>query len=189
MLDRLKENIGFYKLSREVKSSKKKRSPKVSNFQSATKVGIIYRGVDEKHHDVVKRFVNHLKQEEGIRHIMALAYYEEKQTPFYLQSKLNFDYISRKDVNWYGKPSGTTVRNFEEEQYDILIDLTLKPCLPLMFVLLNSNARFKVGKYSLKYQEAYDMMINIEKDSLKELIEQVNYYLTIINRKEEVKTA
>ncbi len=180
VFDKIREKAGSYFLNKEL--SKTERSPKVYNYTDATKIGILYKVVDDKMYQSVKQFVKHLKEEEGIRKIMALGYVDEKEVPYEYQSKLEFDYFCRKELNKFGKPGGITVNNFIEEEYDILIDLTIEQCLPLRFVLLNSQARFKVGLYSEENQSYFDMMLSIDQlNNIEQLIQSINHYLSIIN--------
>ena len=180
MLDGIKNNAGRRNLKRELKADKRRAS--VMNYSQSSKVGILYLADDEKMHNVVRKFVKHLKEEEGIRKIMALSYFSGKIVPAYLQAKLSFDFFTKKELNWHQRPSGTVVNNFVDEDYDILIDLSPSDSLPLRFALVLSKARFKVGKMSDENQAYYDFLIDTgENQTPEHFIEQVNHYLKILN--------
>jgi hypothetical protein len=112
-----------------------------------------------------------------------LGFIDEKELPADYQSKLEFDFFTRKDLSRFYKPGGNTVKNFIQEDYDILIDLTSEEVIPLRYILNYSRARFKVGFYSEENQPYYDLMINMKKYNMIDFIDQVNHYLKIINTK------
>ena len=49
-----------------------------------------------------------------------------------------------------------------EQKFDLLIDLTLKPLLPLQYVALYANALCKTGTRNTELQ-LYDFVLDIEK--------------------------
>lgn len=179
MLGGIKSKAGNYFLKKELNAQKRKAQ--VANLAGAKKIALLYQADDEEVYKKVKRYVKYLKEEEGIRKIMALGFSTEKETPFFLQAKLEFDHFTKKELNWYGKPAGTIVDNFIEEDYDIIIDLTMERVLPLRFILVNSKAKFKVGRYSDENEPYYDMMIAVSEENLDHYIKQINHYLKIIN--------
>lgn len=183
MLDGLKSSIGLKKLKQEAANDK--RIARVCNLAQATSIAILYRSEDEAVHKIVKNYIKYLKEEEGIKKLMAFSYFEGKETPSYLQSILEYDYFTKKELNWQGKPSGSTVQAFIDEPYDILIDITEEPCLPLRYVLVGSRARFKVGQHKSENEPFFDLMIDAKMNDLSKFIEQVTYYLAILNSKHE----
>ncbi|MCB0757266.1 MAG: hypothetical protein KDC01_02325 [Flavobacteriales bacterium] len=184
LLDRIKEWLGRRTLLKEARPD---RRPVAKNLAQSVKVGIIYLVADEAAHGQVRNYVKKIKEELGITKIMALGYYDEKELPYYLHAKLNFDVFSVKDPNWYRTPRGNVAQNFIAEEYDVLIDLTVHDQLPLQYILAKSKARFKVGRLSDTNAHFLDMMIDTAgADSLAQLIANVNRYLMMINAPQEV---
>lgn len=184
LLDQIKEWLGRRAL---LKESGPERTPVAKNLTQAVKVGIIYLVANEKAHEQVRNYVKKIKEEIGITKIMALGYFDQKEPPYYLHAKLNFDVFSQKDLNWYRIPHGNVVQNFIAEEYDVLIDLTVYDHLPLQYILAKSRARFKVGRQSETNAHFLDMMIDTAgADSLPQLIANVNRYLMMINAPKEV---
>ena len=180
-LDGIKDYFADKMLNRELKGYH--HTPTIFNFSNATKVALLYKGDDEASFRSVQRYVKYLKDEEGIRHIMALGYYDLKETPDYLQSQIEFDYFTRNDVNWYRKPTSRNVEHFVEKDYDILIDLSANQCTPLKYTLLKSKAKFKVGRYSKENEVYYDLMINVsEKVNMATYIKSINHYLALLKQ-------
>ncbi len=179
VLDGLRNKTGELALKKEL--AKQSRKVLVSNLQAAKKIGLLYHPTDEAIHKKVKRYVRYLKEEEGIREVKAFAFTAEKETPIFLNAKLDFDFFGIKDTKWNGRPSGSTVENFQDEEYDILIDLTEEPVIPLRFVLVHSRARFKVGRSAPENEPYYDLMIDAKDGDLDQFVKQINHYLKIIN--------
>lgn len=183
ILDRIKEWLGRRALLKEARPD---RVPVAKNLGMAVKVGIIYAATDEAAHTQVRNYVKRIKEELGIIKVMALGYWDEKEPPHYLHPKLNFDVFSLKDLNWYRIPHGNAVQNFIAEEYDVLIDLTVRDLLPLQYVLAKSKARFKVGRQSATNAQFLDMMIDTAgAESLAQLIANLNKYLLMINAPKE----
>ncbi len=181
MFEGIKKNIAKRRLSREFKSIK--RVGKVKNLDDALSIGILYEVDKSDTYHLVRKYVRHLKEQEGIKKIMALGFIDEKDLPSDYQSKLEFDFFTRKDLSKFYKPGGITVKNFSGEDYDILIDLTHETIIPLRYILNWSRAKFKVGFYSKENEPFFDLMIKMEKFNMVDFIDQVNHYLKIINTK------
>ncbi|MFN3874652.1 MAG: DUF6913 domain-containing protein [Flavobacteriales bacterium] len=183
LLDRFKEWLGIRRLVRDLPAD---RRPLARNIALARKVAIVYVVEDEAAHNHVRNYVKRLKEELGLSNIMALGYSDQKAMPHYLHSKLNFEAICQKDLNWYRIPQGNTVRNFMAEEYEILIDLSLEDRLPIQYIMAKSRARFKVGRWSESNKRILDMMIDrAGSKSLPQLIQQVHHYLLMVNSKPE----
>ena len=100
-------------------------------------------------------------------------------------SKLEYDFFSQKELNWMGKPSGVVVQNFIREEYDLLIDLNVHDHFPLRYMAALSKAKFKVGKYSERDTDMYDMMIDADNTkTVKYFLRQVDIYITMMNKAE-----
>ena len=181
LFDRIKEWMGIRRLLRELPVDRK---PIAHNLALARKVAIVYIVEDEATHNHVKNYVKRIKEELGISNIMALGFSDQKSLPNYLHSKLNFDAICLKDLNWYRIPQGNTVQNFMAEEYEIIIDLTLEDRLPIQYIMAKSRSRFKVGRLSESNKRILDMMIDLAgSKSLPQMIQQVHHYLLMVNSK------
>lgn len=181
MFENLREQAGKNFLKRE--AAKVKRDVQFSNLAIANSVGVVFALEDEAHFKQVKRYVKAFR-EEGIKTVKALGYSATKEAPHWIALGIEFDYFTAKDLNWYFKPTGTAVRNFIEEPFDILIDLTMEPHLPVEWVLRTAQSRLKVGRLSDDGADAYDLMIDVSAGkTLPNLMTQVNHYLTEINKK------
>lgn len=159
-----------------------RRVPRVNNWSTAKSVGMIFRCDDEEKLEVVKKYIRHLKEEEGIKKIKALGFVDDKTLPAYASPKLELDFFCRTDLSWNFRPGGTTVKNFCNENWDILIDLESEEIIPLRHILNRSGAKFKVGYFTETYKHYYDLMLDVKSQDVVDYIAQVNYYLSIINK-------
>lgn len=182
MFEGIRKNIALRKLKKEFKNTK--RIGKVKNLDEALSIGIIYQVDRPETYHLVKKYVKHLKEQEGIRQIMALGFVDEKELHADYNSKLEFDFFCKKDLTKLYRPHGTIIKNFIEEDYDIVIELTNEIIVPLRYMLIKSRAKFKVGFYSEENEPYFDMMINTGKSfNMVDFIDQVNHYLKIINKR------
>ena len=67
--------------------------------------------------------------------------------------------LGQADYNLLGKPREYVVKDLQAEHYDLLIDLTTRPLLPLRYLAMLTDADFKVG---LNLGEGlHDMLISL----------------------------
>ncbi len=71
--------------------------------------------------------------------------------------------ITRKDVNWFGKPSKYKLDVMEELNPDLFICLIRDPEFPIEYLVRTSKARFKVGRKQIN-GNLFDLVINDPKD-------------------------
>jgi hypothetical protein len=179
-LNNIKRKIARSQVRKEFRNLR--RTGKVINLSNAQSVGLIYQVTNQEKFEIIKKYVKHLREEEGIRKIMALGYVDDKILPEFVSPKLDIDFFSNKDVSWNFKPTGTSVRNFINEHWDILIDLEAEEIIPLRYILNLSKARLKVGYRHPESENYYDLMIDVKSPNLVDFIAQTNYYLSIINQ-------
>lgn len=171
------------RFNREIRQHK--RTGKVINLDQARSIGILYVADGEETVAIIKKYVKYLKEDEGIKKILAIGLYtgREKKLPGYLTVRLEFDFINPREHIKSFRPVGNISRNFISEEFDILLDLTFDKHLPLMHLLSKSNARFKVGVHTQEYVPCYDLMvITNENRSLTDLIDNINTIIKKINK-------
>ncbi|MEE4196101.1 MAG: hypothetical protein V2I54_00525 [Bacteroidales bacterium] len=174
----IKRSIG--KLSLKKNLRKNRRQLRVHNFNTAQTVGILFNSPDEESFRIVKDFLSFLSNNN--LKVIALGYVPEKKIPENLLLRKGINFFCKKDLTWYYKPKNESVNQFILQDFDLLIDLSLKEYFPLYYIGQLSNASFKIGRQPEKYQYQ-DLMIDIGKNhSIDYLIEQIKHYLTIINQ-------
>ena len=161
-----------------------KRKVRSCNINEANSFGILCVVKEEADYKKVMKLIKYLKDEFGIRHIKALAFYPKKDDPHFLQSRLEFDFYKMKDLNWFCLPVTNTARNFMNENFDILLDIIEEQEISQRFALHYSKAYLKVGTYSKNNKKYYDMMIDFKGGDFEEYINQVITYLDMLNKTE-----
>jgi hypothetical protein len=113
--------------------------------------------------------------------VSTFGFVHQKEVPQELLFLKNYAFITRKDLNWYMKPSGEATEAFYAADPDLLIDFTPNISLELQFLVALSTARFKAGCFT-EEQNDYDLMISLEDNTKIEfLAEQFKRYIAMLN--------
>ena len=150
------------------------RQPRFPHLDQPLKIMLIYESDVLERNDLIKSFRQDLLRRQ--MDVTMWGYVEKKdiQTLILQQSRI----LGLPDYNLWGKPRDYVVTDLKAEHYDLLIDLTTRPLLPLRYIAMLTDADFKVG---LNLGEGiHDMLIGIENAEVKELYEQIMNYLTTI---------
>jgi len=181
----IKRFIASRTLKRELQVLKKERTPNKFNFDSIKRVGILFDATNSEDYEIVKRYVVYLREHH--KKVKAIGYFTTKEIPALTYSKLEYDFFSNKDVNWFGKPASVIIDNFINEEYDLLIDLNVSDHFALKYISALSKANFKVGKFDDKDIEIFDMMIDADNTkTVKYFLRQIDTYITMLNKIEPV---
>jgi hypothetical protein len=186
LLYNIKNTLGEIMLKSQFKSVA--RSPQVFNLEDCKTVGMIFEAGNPEDFELIKKYVLYLREMK--KKVKVIGYYNSKEIPSLAYSKLEYDFFSWKELNWYNKPDNDFIRYFIEEPYDVLIDLNINNHFPLKYIAAMSNAKFKVGKYSDGNKAIYDLLIHAEEGkSFKYFLRQIDTYLQMINKNEPTVTA
>jgi hypothetical protein len=174
---KVKRKAGEFFLNKEL--SMFSRSRNFKGFTNSRSIGIIFNATDKENFELVKKYVVYLR--ECQKKVKALGYFHLKDIPDIKYSKIEYDFFSKKDLNWHLKPDSGQVRNFVNEEFDILIDLNLSNDFPLKYISNLSKASFKIGKY-LENNLMYDLMIKVEEGKgIKYFLKHLDHYLLQMN--------
>ena len=170
--NRLKLFIGKRFLDHLIKK-KSTRAMRFCNIDEAKSLGILCVIKNKEDYESVLKIIEIIKLDISISKIKILAFYPFKDEPFFLKSRLGLDFFTFKDLNYYAFPNSNIVRNFINQSFDILIDLTANRVIPLTLVLYFSKSPFKIGEKSEANKKFYDLMIETDPINYLEYIEQV----------------
>ena len=152
------------------------------NIKDAKTIGIIYKADDEEGGELVRRYVKFLK-EYKIK-VKAIGYFDQKELPLEVNPKLEFDFITKKDLNLRLEPKSVVAKNFVEEEFDILIDTSAKEHVVLQYLVHYSKAKFKVGAGKLSYHSLFDLSIVLKpEEGTRQLLKNIDRYLHVIKNK------
>ncbi len=148
------------------------REKKMIHPANAKSIGILYNVGEEKDYLIVTDFVGRLQNEK--KEVRILGWTNLKDPPHYCYPRLMFDYITKRNINWFYKPSGEKISDFINKDFDILLNIDTTGNPSLTYAAALSAARLKVGIYSESNQPYYDLMISLEETpDIPELIEQM----------------
>lgn len=182
---KLRSKIGYALLKRKVKSVD--RNVRSVNLYSAKKAAVIFQPIDQDEFEKVQQFIKSLK-DTGID-ITAVGFIRDKKIPNIFLLRKGYDFFCFEDLNWYCKPVAPFIENLINEKFDILIDLSLERNLPVDYLIYLSKAGFKAGKH-FENGHPFDLTIDISKNNnISFLIEQLEYYLSLINKPVKHETA
>lgn len=150
-----------------------------SPFKEVKRVGIIYPYTNEVDLNLIKKYTNYLKEYK--KEVMTFGYIPGKQIPPQFIPKLSFDYFCDQSISITNKPKPAALANFSEYQYDVLIDASVVTCFPVKAIVVQSNAKLKIGAAHLDYSDQLDFQININKEKkLRYLLQQIDHYLHLL---------
>jgi hypothetical protein len=160
------------------------RSARFPHLDQPLKVMLIYESDYLERNDAIKTIRQELLQRN--MDITMWGYVEKKEitTLILPQSRI----LGPSDYNLLGKPRVYVLTDLQAEHYDLLIDLTTHPLLPLRYLALFTDADFKVG---MNLGEGiHDMLISLPDFSPEQgeqaeieaswLFNQIMKYLTTI---------
>lgn len=117
------------------------RNPHFPHFDQPLKVMIIYESDVLERNDAIKSIRQDLLRRQ--MDVTMWGYVEKKEitTLILPQSRI----LGVDDYNLLGKPRDYVLTDLLAEHYDLLIDLTTRPLLPLRYLAMYTDADFKVG--------------------------------------------
>lgn len=160
---------------------KQRRNAKIQTFNNSKSIGILWNPVDEASVETYELLRKTLK-DKGIRAV-GIAHIDSQREKDTFATIAHSGFSNNVNVSWAGRPKTGDGAQFIQEQFDILIDLSIQKVLALQYILVHSTSTFKVGWQSSEYNY-YDLNIDVsEKPQCRYLMEQIVYYLENINGK------
>lgn len=167
-----------------VRGKQPDRSVRFPHLDQPLKIIILYESDVLERNDNIKTIRQELLRRQ--MDVTMWGYVEKKEitTLILPQSRI----LGQSDYNLLGKPRDYVLTDLQAEHYDLLIDLTTRPLLPLRYLALFTNADFKVG---MNLGEGiHDMLISLPDFSPEQgdaaeieaswLFHQIMEYLTTI---------
>ncbi len=151
------------------------RIKKPVNLSNANNIGIIYLLSSEEEYNRVSSFTKNL-QEKG-KKVQLIGLYHYNRIPVFYIPKLSYDLLLPKEIDLFFRPVAPFVKQFINEEFDMLIDLSNPENFTLHYIAVLSKAHFKIGRKIDDRPLPYDLMIDIGEDvPSQELIDQIIHY-------------
>ena len=153
----------------------------VQNFDTAESAVILFDTALSGAFSNVNKFSKYLAKNGISTKVFGLVWQKEKPLNDMLRWK-KFNYISRKDISWYGRPKGEISKKYFELVPDILFVINFEDKLPMDFLTYLIRARFKVGCYTENPNDL-DLMIKLNEEDCRViyLIDQLRHYIKLLN--------
>lgn len=159
------------------------REVRFPHFDRPLKILIVYESDQIERNDAVKSIQQDLIYQHMDITLWGYVAKKEKDisSPVLPQSRM----LGLEDYNIFGKPKKEVLEDLTKNRYNVLLDLTTQPCLPLRYIAMYAHADFKAG---LNLGEGvHDMLIsppNLDTTNAKPevtwLYNQIMGYLTTI---------
>lgn len=145
-------------------------------FGDVKHVGFLFDAEKTAHFKAVKAFVNRFK--ELNRQVKVLGYFKGKNA----HDNLEYRTFSQKDLDWYLRPKGFEVENFQRHRLDVLINCCLSPELPLEYLAATSSAQFRIGPFT-NNPHCYDLMLDVpDPEDIQHYLKRVEHFLNHLNQ-------
>lgn len=156
------------------------RAKEIMPIRKADSVGVTFAVQNPNELDEVKKVLKQIAAL-GIK-TYALGYIPEKKpNDFYLSEKA-FNFFHDKELDWLLRPKNQAALEFQDTEFDILIDLGTYRYYPMQYLLYKSKAKFKVGWFIDGEEGPFDFMMNIKEELGHEFfMKQVLHYLDKLN--------
>ena len=161
------------------------RTVRFPHFEKPVKALVIYESDLLERNDAIKDIRQDMLRLQMDITMWGYAAKKEITSPVLPQSRI----LGKKDYNLFGKPHQHVLEELRKERYDVLIDLTTQPSLPLRYIALFANADCKVGLHL--GEGVHDLLIappGLDTVNAKPeatwLFHQIMQYLTTIKSKD-----
>jgi hypothetical protein len=165
------------------------RDRRFVNYDKAKSILLLFESDYNEKNLTIRRIINRLHQD-GIK-VSAWGYIDKKEVTTSILP--DFRILHHKQTDFFQKPLISFVNELEGQEYDLMIDLTLTPLIPLQYVAVFAKASCKIGIHKLELP-IYDFVLDVESltvpientDFLESpvdvdyLFEKINYYLKSI---------
>ena len=177
-MHRLGKNIGYWVLKRHF--SKISRDKSVQNFETASRAVIVFDTTIPNCFHPIKEFVKFLKKQDIKTFV--LGYVSEKETPQEMLLWPNIEFLTRKEVTWYGRPKDEIAKKYFSKKPDMLFVLSFQENLTIEYLTRLSEAKFKIGCFT-ENENDLDLMINPANKECEAgyFLEQVKHYIKMLN--------
>ncbi|MEX0982918.1 MAG: hypothetical protein WD577_01725 [Bacteroidales bacterium] len=178
MMSRLSKNIGYWVLKKRF--GKISRDKSVQNFETASSAVIVFDTMLSDSLQPIKEFTKFLKKQQIKTSV--LGHVNGKEIPQEMMLWPGIDFLTRKNVNWYGCPKGEIADAYFGKQPDMLFVIAFEENLTIEYLARLSLAKFKVGRFT-ENENDLDLMINLENKDCRVgyFLEQIKHYIHMLN--------
>ncbi len=172
MFEKLKQRVFDYRFRHT-----EKHPAQWLEWNSIHNVLVLYESDYIERNTVIKVLRDNLLQED--KDVTLWGYTEKKEITSLIlpQSRI----LGMKDFNLLDAPKENVVLDLQKRMYDLVLDLTQHPCLPLRYLSLYAHAYMKVGMHL--GDGIHDFMIEMPaEDTPEHLFNELKHFLSTIKQ-------
>jgi len=143
-------------------------------WEKVSSVFVLFESEWQERNPEIRAIVQQLQEED--KQVVNWGYLKKDKllSPNLPESRI----LAPKDFNWIQRPKSDVLLFLERHHFDVLIDLTTTPLLPMQYVALLTQAKFKIGTHEAPY---YDMVVPCVHGATAEyMYQQIRHFLTTI---------
>lgn len=160
----------------------KQRVLKCVELANVKTIGVVFDASNENKYKRSAHLIRHFSSMN--KEVKSLAITNTIELPLYADNTLIFNYILKKEVNWFNFPKNKHIADFVNKEFDLLINLDFSGNETLNFIVNTSLAHLKVGLNNEHKNTDLDFMLEgIVNDDLNIFLKEILRYLEIIKTK------
>jgi len=150
------------------------REHRFVNYDKSKSVLLLFESDYSEKNQNIRKLIN-MMQQDG-KKVCSWGFIDKKEVDSAILP--DFRILHHKQTDFFHRPLASYLNELQYSEYDLLIDLTLKPVIPLEYVALHAIASFKTGIRKTELP-IYDFVMDIENvqaesESLESLENQVD---------------
>ena len=174
--------IANYIIGRRLKSIQRERE--LLNLKYCKKILLLTSSISDHQGEEIRRMKKYLMQD-GKEVVSLLSVHHDKDSDN-LEDPDN-KLLKKSDLNFWFIPSSEAMAEVMEEDFDLLIDLSLADDFPVKAIFALSKAKLKAAAAISYRNEFGDVLIDIKSQpQTAYLITQLKHYLSQINQDQHV---
>jgi hypothetical protein len=181
-LHNLRYKLHLRQLSKEAQTAQNQH--RSIHLQEAETVGFLFDATDEQVQNSVLKYAKHLSAKG--KKVALLGFFDSKKLP---TGDFPFPFFGKKELTWTFVPQLTSVSEFMNRRFDLLLTVARKPVTALEYISTLSKSTFRVGPFS-ENNLCYDLMIDTKQNQdVDNLLRQMEFFLTKMKPQYEAATA
>jgi hypothetical protein len=128
------------------------------DYQHIKTVLLLFESDFSEKNPLIRRIIA-LLQRDG-KKVSAWGYIQKKEVSTAILP--DFRILHHKHIDFFDKPCTSFQNELDNLEFDLVIDLTLRPLVPLQYLLIYARSAFKAGIHHNDKLSLYNFILNIE---------------------------
>lgn len=164
-MNKIRKSISNFIFNRRVKKLKEsqERVKKFMNYNDIHTILLLYKSKSKENNPKIETLIKELTQDG--KKVTSCGFVKKKNatSPVLKDSRI----LSYSQIAYLGKPKNMAVADLLDQEYDMVLDLTLSKILPLRYILFYAKSPFKVGR-RIEDKDLLDFMISLNSSVFSE---------------------